>query len=101
MLNRGFVGAALLAIFSFSIATDAAADTASLSRAFQSGWDRYGTRLIADASDQESLSCDPDEDLRRAALPVDEPGALNVLDTECVACAPDLGACAGRSPPAA
>ena len=101
MTNRKIVGAVLLVLFGLTVASEAAADIWSLSREFQAGWDRFATRLIEAASDQESLSSDPAEDVRRAALPAEERGALRALDTECFVSPADLGACPSRSPPAA
>lgn len=101
MKNRRLFGVVLLVLFAVSVATEAGADIWSLARESQAGWDRFATRLIEAASDQESLSSDPEEGVRRTALPAEERGVLRVLDTECFASPVDLGARPSRSPPSA
>ena len=71
------------------------------SRAFAAGLDRFGTRLIDAACDQESLSGDPAEELRQAALPAHEPGSPRLPEVDRLVSTAELGACPTRSPPAA
>jgi hypothetical protein len=101
MTHRRFVGTILLLLCIVSLATDAVADIRVSSRAFAGGLDRFGTRLIDAACDQESLSGDPAEELRRAALPAHEPGSPRLPDGDRLISTADLGACSTRSPPAA
>jgi hypothetical protein len=101
MTHRPFIGTVLLLLCAVGLATDAAADIRISSRALAAGLDRFGTRLIDAASDQESLSGDPAEEVRRAVLPVRAPGWMRVLDLDCVVSVSHLGACPPRSPPSA
>jgi hypothetical protein len=101
MTHRRFLAAVLIVLCVVSLATDAVADIRLSSRMFDSGLDRFATRLIDAASDQESLSSDPGEEVRRAALPIDESDVLRVPDIEREFSTADLGACSVRSPPSA
>jgi hypothetical protein len=101
MTRRRFVGTVLLILGAVSLATDAAADIRVSSRAFAAGLERFGTRLIDAACDQEYLAGDPAEELRQAALPVQEPGSPRLPEVDRLVFTADLGACPTRSPPAA